>query len=91
VLVLCTAIQLFSAAQLTSQVHNGVETDNPGLLDAMNSAMDVLAAAGVTLPTVLCAVDGARTATLQPHTFDDVRRSHALRLLTYVPGERLVF
>ena len=69
------------------KVHNGVETDNPALLDAMDRAMDALARAGVCTPRVVCASNGAEVVSLDPHTFEGVQRSHALRLLTYVPGE----
>mmetsp|Transcript_31541 Transcript_31541/g.60804 ORF Transcript_31541/g.60804 Transcript_31541/m.60804 type:complete len:365 (-) Transcript_31541:227-1321(-) len=70
------------------KIHNGVESDNLPFLHSQNLALQRLQAAGLPCPTSCGTVDGDLVSTLAEHTLPGLalKRTHAVRLLTYLPG-----
>ena len=83
-----------SGARFVLKLHNGVESDKPPFLEAMNMMMAAIDAAGVPCPTPLPLTgsgSGGLTALgVELGGGGDASSSHAARLLRWVPGAPLV-
>jgi Ser/Thr protein kinase RdoA (MazF antagonist) len=76
-------------AQYVLKVHNGVESMDPGFIDAQNLAMLRVRASGIWCPRALASVDSTLIARAELPLANGTLRKHAVRLLPYRPGTLL--
>mmetsp|Transcript_4878 Transcript_4878/g.6612 ORF Transcript_4878/g.6612 Transcript_4878/m.6612 type:complete len:369 (-) Transcript_4878:48-1154(-) len=76
-----------SPSKYILKVHNGVDSQNVAFIEAQNAALQHLASCSLPCPVCCPALDNSFISWVPLPLSSGVLRTHAVRLLSYIPGD----